>query len=274
MTFEEFITKYDGKGIDFDGAFGTQCVDLYRQYVKEVLGYPQSPLVEGAKDIWDTYLPDYYQRIENTPYGVPEKGDIVIFGDTMGKYGHVSIFIEGTASRFTSFDQNYPTGSLCHKQGHTYNAVLGWLRPLKKENDMPDYLKTLIQEAGLDINNEGEFRAFWQKALVHDEEVTELKAQVTSLSESLADRAREVSVLTEKNDTLTNKMDELQEQLNKARSKRDQEAWRADKLTVQVDTLEGEVAKLAEKIVRLEADNSLYAYSWWERLISLFKGGD
>jgi hypothetical protein len=58
MTIGEFIKKWNGKVCDFDGKYGSQCVDLYRMYVKEVLGYPQSPPVEGAKDIWNTYLKD------------------------------------------------------------------------------------------------------------------------------------------------------------------------------------------------------------------------
>jgi hypothetical protein len=33
-------------------------------------------------------------------------------------------------SSFTSFDQNWPTGSCCHFQYHeNYDGVIGWLRP-------------------------------------------------------------------------------------------------------------------------------------------------
>lgn len=130
MTFDEFISKYDGKGIDFDGELGNQCMDLYRAYVKEVLNFPQSEPVKGAADVWDKYLMGYYTRINNSPDGIPQKGDIVIWGRSSGlPYGHIAIFIEGTAGSFTSFDQNWPPGSLCHKQGHRYNNVLGWLHP-------------------------------------------------------------------------------------------------------------------------------------------------
>ena len=38
MTYAEFIKKYNGKGTDFDGRYGVQCVDLAKVYLKEVFG--------------------------------------------------------------------------------------------------------------------------------------------------------------------------------------------------------------------------------------------
>jgi hypothetical protein len=136
MKFDDFIKKYTNKPIDFDGAWGNQCVDLYRMYVQEVLGFPQSPSVTGAADIWTSYLPEYYDKVSNTPNGVPQKGDVVIWNKKAGGgYGHVAIFIEGSVDKFTSFDQNYPTGSYCHQQEHTYTNVYGWLRPKQQTED-------------------------------------------------------------------------------------------------------------------------------------------
>lgn len=271
MSFDEFINKYDGKAIDWDGNYGPQCVDLYRQYVKEVLSFPQSPPVPGAKDIWDTYLPEYFKRIENTPTGVPEKGDVVIFGTGLGRYGHVSIFIEGTTSKFTSFDQNYPLGSLCHRQGHTYSGVIGWLTPLKKAMDIPEWFKTLLLEKNLSLEREGEFRSFWEKAVKYDDEIRGLQEQVKSANEALADRALEVSVLTEKNQKLSDKITETQELNNQLRSKNDTLTWESTKLELENKKLQEENLKLQEKIEKLESDNSLFGYSWWTRFKSLFQ---
>ena len=128
ITPDQFFGKYDGKGIDFDNYYGFQCMDLYRQFVKECLEFPQSPPVTGAKDVWDTYLQDKFIRILNTIEAVPIKGDIVIWGTGAGPYGHIAICKDGTQAEFTSFEQNWPVGSLCHFQKHNYNNVLGWLR--------------------------------------------------------------------------------------------------------------------------------------------------
>ena len=262
MTLEEFVKKYNNKGIDYDGNFGDQCVDLYRQYVKEVLQYPQSPPVVGAKDIWDTYLPEYFRRIDNTPYGVPSEGDIVIF--SMGKFGHVSIFLEGNASRFTSFDQNYPLGSKCHKQGHTYSAVIGWLTPIKEDNmDIPDFFKVLLQESNLSLDREGEFRSYWEKAKKYDEDTNTLKEQVKSANEALADRAREVSMLIEKNQKLSDAKEESEELYNKTKSELSEKAWEAEKLEIENITLKEEIVKLENKITKLSSKHPLDDFTIW-----------
>jgi hypothetical protein len=128
MTTDEFFGKYDGKGIDFDGYYGFQCMDLYRQFVKEVLNLPQSPSVTGAVNVWDTFLQDKFDRIDNTITAVPIKGDIIIWSQGVGQFGHIAICKDGDPVKFTSFDQNWPVGSLCHFQPHNYTNVLGWLR--------------------------------------------------------------------------------------------------------------------------------------------------
>lgn len=142
MTVKEFFAKYNGKPIDYDGYYGNQCVDLYRQFVKECLEYPQSPGVQGAADIWTTYLKDYYQRIDNTPDGVPQLGDIIIWNKNAGGgFGHVGIFDSGSVDNFLSFDQNWPVNSFCHFQSHNYTNVLGWQRPKKFIEQAPVVIK-------------------------------------------------------------------------------------------------------------------------------------
>jgi len=128
ITPDTFFGKYDQKGIDFDNYYGFQCMDLYRQFVKECFGFPQSPPVAGAKDVWDTYLPEYFNRILNTIDAIPIKGDILIWGIGVGPYGHIAVCKDAQQLELTSFDQNWPVGSLCHFQKHNYTNILGWLR--------------------------------------------------------------------------------------------------------------------------------------------------
>ena len=189
MTFNQFKEKWQNKVCDFDGFYGGQCVDLYRMYCQEVLDCPQSPKVKGAKNIWDTYLKDCFVRISNTPDGVPENGDIMIWG--MGEYGHVAIFENGDTKTFNSFDQNFPVGSKCHTQSHNYKDVLGWLRYTKPVNQdtstLPDMgelnnIVKFIQENNI---TEGQLREGF--AYVKDQTVPKLEKKVKDLEKLQSD---------------------------------------------------------------------------------------
>lgn len=134
MYLNEFINKYNNKKIDWDNAYGAQCVDLFRYYIKEVLGINQSPKgVNGAKNFWTNYntdpvLKNNFGRITNTPTFVPKAGDVAIWGN--GAYGHIAVCNGvGDTHTFESFDQNYPLNSACHIVKHNYTGFLGVLRP-------------------------------------------------------------------------------------------------------------------------------------------------
>lgn len=135
ITYSEFIKKYKGKGIDYDGAYGVQCFDLANQYCKDVVGCTGF-IGMGAHEIY-TYFngqPNkaHFERIPNTPAFVPKKGDIMVWaGSLNGGIGHVAICTgEGNTTYFYSYDQNW-TGrnDPCTKIKHNYNHVLGVLRP-------------------------------------------------------------------------------------------------------------------------------------------------
>ena len=132
MKLQQFIEKFNGKYIDFDGAYGAQCMDLMHYYCVQVLGLTDGRILAapGARDVFNNFDnikgKEFFERIPNTPQGVPKEGDIMFWG--YNPYGHVAVFIEGDANSFRSFDQNSPVGSPCHVQNHTYTNVLGWLR--------------------------------------------------------------------------------------------------------------------------------------------------
>ena len=55
MTLTEFVKKYNGKKIDYDGRYGAQCVDVFRQYCKDVLEIPHTGGVVGAAELYTKY---------------------------------------------------------------------------------------------------------------------------------------------------------------------------------------------------------------------------
>lgn len=130
MTFDDFIKKYNNKFVEYHSYSANskfQCADLANQYIVEVLGLP-AIIGTNAQQFPDK-AGDKYEYILNTPTGVPQKGDLIIWSSA-DSVGHIAIFIDGDANKFNSFDQNYPTGTPCHIQAHTYlrPKVIGWLR--------------------------------------------------------------------------------------------------------------------------------------------------
>lgn len=88
MTLKRFIVNNLGKKVNFDNKFGFQCVDLYRQYCKDVLGILQTPAVDGAKDIWENH-----GSLKQSKDSFAA-GDILIYDSTpTNKYGHVCILV-------------------------------------------------------------------------------------------------------------------------------------------------------------------------------------
>src|SRR3990167_6882464 len=104
MTLDQLIAKYNGKQVEVAGSSNAQnqCVDLANLYIRDVLGIP---IIEwtNAKD-FPSKAGNKYEFVKNTPTGVPDKGDLVIWsGNVGGGAGHIAIFLEGNANKFTSF---------------------------------------------------------------------------------------------------------------------------------------------------------------------------
>lgn len=92
ISLTQFIKKYLGTKVDFDGKFGPQCVDLARKYYSEVLDVPQFPPVEGAKDIIKN--PGNLKVIKEDALANYSSGDVLIWGvSRTNQYGHVAILV-------------------------------------------------------------------------------------------------------------------------------------------------------------------------------------
>ena len=143
MSINEFFAKYNGKFVDYDGAFGTQCVDLMRQYCKDVLGvagYVAIPQTGNAKDIFRNFPlggNQYFSKVFNTPTNMPKKGDVLFFKTSLwfpflfGWAGHVGIVESADLYNLVLFNQNYPTGRYCEFRKFKYKDCQGWLIPKK-----------------------------------------------------------------------------------------------------------------------------------------------
>lgn len=135
MNLEEFITKYSGKKVDFDGVYGAQCVDLFRQYVKECLGISEHTgscsTSGGAKDLFLDYPKmekekKYFTR--ETKKGMIQ-GDVLIWNETeTNKYGHVAIYLGKLNNSLIVFEQDGFKQDGAKINIRSKNNLLGFLR--------------------------------------------------------------------------------------------------------------------------------------------------
>jgi len=141
MNYPEWKNQNMGKTIGYpDGNYVGECLSEVKKYIKDCFGInpPTSGVTnppEGAAfGYWTNFLNplgSVFEKIANTPTGVPQQGDIVVWGArSTNKYGHIAIFDSGNTNSFTSLDQNW-NGKKVHLQTHNYDNVLGWLHPKK-----------------------------------------------------------------------------------------------------------------------------------------------
>ena len=133
MTLDEFVKKYNGKKIDYDGRYGAQCVDVFRQYCKDVLDIPHTGGVVGASDLYTKYdeLPLEQKYFNRLVYAgrKPEAGDVVIFAPTKSnKYGHVAIVLDASSEEIAVFEQDGFKQDGAHVGSWSDARVLGFLR--------------------------------------------------------------------------------------------------------------------------------------------------
>ena len=109
MNIFEFIETYLDKKVDYDGYYGAQCVDLFRQYCSDVLNVPRTESVQGAKDIAIHYeeLPVTKKHFELLSAKEALLGDVAIWGSTASnQYGHIAIVLANLGSRFIVLEQD------------------------------------------------------------------------------------------------------------------------------------------------------------------------
>lgn len=145
MKFNEFLNKVKSTGgVDTDGYYGKQCMDLYNFYCNNVLGL-QNVGASCAKEILNNpNIMNNVERIDNYLEFVPQKGDIAV-GD-IGGYGHVCICLgEGDINFFKSLDQNWKPQELT-EENHNYLDMgnLVFLRPKNQSNIVEE--KPKVQE--------------------------------------------------------------------------------------------------------------------------------
>lgn len=118
-----------GKSLDYDGAYGAQCVDLIAYYYQ----YLGTTTPGGnAYQYCTNSLPTGWKRITNYNGYTPNPGDICVWGSNAGgngKYGHVAIVVSGNSSSIKTVDQNYLENRKTDYHSWTTSQVTCFIRP-------------------------------------------------------------------------------------------------------------------------------------------------
>jgi hypothetical protein len=148
MTLQNFVDKYKGKPVDFDGAYGAQCTDLARQYMKDVWGFAKQPeSVIGASDFYFKHESRLVQRelcscVRFTGTVRPPVGSLVVFNSTgTNQYGHIAICLNTDQKGMEVFEQDGIANAKALAKGRAqkgayigywfYDRLVGWL--IKRE---------------------------------------------------------------------------------------------------------------------------------------------
>ena len=104
MTYNEFKNKYNGRYVDYDGSYGSQCWDLAEFYFTECLGLPASVLGGCGLVSNMLYQPkraELDKYFDEVPTNDMRQGDVCIW-----EYGHIAIFDNWDGNSCWYFSQN------------------------------------------------------------------------------------------------------------------------------------------------------------------------
>lgn len=133
MTYQEFKDKYNGKWVDYDGAYGCQCWDLAQKYFTECLGLPASVLGGCGLVSNMLYPPKRYELdkyFDEVPTTEMCAGDVCVW-----EYGHIALFDIWKDNACWYFSQNPNPCQVMKIQGNGMHAFR-----LKGSNPKTKYL--------------------------------------------------------------------------------------------------------------------------------------
>lgn len=133
MNYQEILDKYVGKPVEAeDPSNKYQCMDWAFKWCDEI-NIDRSTIrhlyaYQAFTQPNDLTL-EKFDYIPNTPNGIPQLGDVVIFSTGVGIAGHIAVVQSADKDKVRSLDQNWSGHSYCEYITHPYDNILGWLHP-------------------------------------------------------------------------------------------------------------------------------------------------
>lgn len=136
MTLDEFVKKYEGKKVDYDGYYGAQCVDLVRLYIRLVWSLPQPQNLISAYEAYTRWLRcgDGFNEIGWKSLIKIARGDLVVFPPTdTNPHGHIAIVLDIADDEVLCFEQNGFTQKGAEQKRRPLDMVFGCLTLSEKK---------------------------------------------------------------------------------------------------------------------------------------------
>ena len=142
-----------GKGLDYDGVYGNQCVDLIKYYYAHygVAGYARVNAIQYTSNS----LPPGWTRV----YSNYQPGDVAVFRAnngcsvcTTGENGHVGIITSIDSVGFNAVNQNYAGRSYCTQNWFHVRCLACAIRPNFTSDTTPP---TISNVRITDVNADG-----------------------------------------------------------------------------------------------------------------------
>lgn len=142
-----------GKGLDYDGVYGNQCVDLIKYYYAHygVAGYARGNAIQYTSNS----LPPGWTRV----YSNYQPGDVAVFRAnngcsvcTTGENGHVGIITSIDSVGFNAVNQNYAGRSYCTQNWFHVRCLACAIRPNFTSDTTPP---TISNVRITDVNEDG-----------------------------------------------------------------------------------------------------------------------
>ncbi|QWY14498.1 endolysin [Staphylococcus phage JPL-50] len=128
---KDWIYKHEGVGVDFDGAYGFQCMDLAVAYIYYITD-GKVRMWGNAKDAINNDFKGLATVYENTPSFKPQLGDVAVYINS--QYGHIQCVTSGNLDYYTCLEQNWLGGGFdgwekATIRTHYYDGVTHFIRP-------------------------------------------------------------------------------------------------------------------------------------------------
>lgn len=130
MTLDEFVKKFEGKKVYYDGYYGAKCVELVRLYIHLVWDLIQPKNTIYAYEAYTHWLrcSDGFNEIGWKSLTKIARGDIVVFPPTGTNLdGHIAIVLDVTDDEVLCFEQSSLAQKGAEQKRRPLDTVFGCL---------------------------------------------------------------------------------------------------------------------------------------------------